>query len=68
MYTSSCILTPKNVNVDEVNRKMLGRLPTSFEILKSEQVIERVTTEFIRQWVPKVKIFDILLRNVSAGD
>ena len=49
MYTSSCILTPKNVNIDEVNRKMLGRLPTSVEILKSEQVIERVTTEFIRQ-------------------
>ncbi|GMM45684.1 hypothetical protein DAPK24_022590 [Pichia kluyveri] len=68
MYTSSCILTPKNVNIDEVNRKMLGRLPTSVEILKSEQVIERVTTEFIRQWVPKVEIFDILLRIVSAGD
>ena len=36
---------------------MLGRLPTSVEILKSEQVIEGVTTEFIREWAPKVKIF-----------
>ena len=57
MYASTCVLTPKNVTVDEVNRKMLGRLPTSVEILKSEQVIEGVTTEFIREWAPKVKIF-----------
>ena len=84
MYASSCVLTPKNVTVNEVNRKVLGRLPTSVEILKSEQVIEGATTQFISQWTPQVNFFIerlpdnelrlkvgcpvILLRNVSAGD
>ena len=57
MYASSCVLTPKNVTVNEVNRKVLGRLPTSVEILKSEQVIEGATTQFISQWTPQVNFF-----------
>lgn len=41
----------KNVIVDEVNRK------TSVEILKSEQITEGVTTQFIWQWAPEFRVF-----------